>query len=429
MEPRSVARVLRLAEFVYATLALFALTQGPVYEVWRHSAEREGTLPNPSMPFVYFTTFLALQAPAVALFMRRVGVAWLAERRNIALVVLLAWIGMSVLWSTFARQSLPEFVALAATALFGTYLATSFTVRQFWWIVTSAMSLGVGLSWFAVMRLWEGAYNFRESYWVGIYLNRNSLAPVATVAILAVFGVLVSESRGLRKTPLRSLPLIAAPLLTLAVFAGIEVWKSESQTSPAALVAAAATVVVWLVLRWIFLHVKLLGRLAPFAAAVTLVLLGVALFAVIMALPSTTTVSADVATLNSRRVFWSQSWLGILEKPWLGWGWMAAWRNPEFFRLGFPPPDWVNSWSHNGYHDMVLGGGIVAGLIFCAYLLLGWSAMGRSATHISSLDMLLAGFVVVSATQESFFIGSHFLWALLVAALSRPSLVDEQNSR
>ena len=429
MERCSTAQVLRLTEFAYAVAALFALTQGPVYQIWKHSAQREGTLPNPSMPFVYFTTFLALQAPAVALFMRRVGVAWLAERRNIALVVLLAWIGMSVLWSTFARQSLPEFVALVATALFGTYLATSFTVRQFWWIVAASMSLGVGLSWVAVMRLWDGAYNFREGYWIGIYLNRNSLAPVATIAIVAVVGVLVSESRSFPKNPLRSLLFVAVPVLTLAVVAGIEVWRSESQTSPAALAAASMTVVVWLVLRWILSRVKLFVRLAPFAAPATLVLLGAALFTVIMALPSATTVSADVATLNSRRVFWSQSWLGILEKPWLGWGWMAAWRNPEFFRLGFPPPDWVNTWSHNGYHDMVLGGGIVAGLIFCAYLILGWSATSHSAIRVSSLDMLLAAFVVVAATQESFFVGSHFLWALLVAALTRPSLVDEQNSR
>ena len=429
MERRSTAQVLRLTEFAYAVIALFALTQGPVYQIWKYSAQREGTLPSPSIPFVYFATFLALQAPAAALFVRRVRDTWLAERRNIALIVLLAWLGLSVLWSTFARQSLPEFVALVATALFGAYLATSFTVRQFWWIVAASMSLGVGLSWVSVMRLWDGAYNFREGYWIGIYLNRNSLAPVATIAIVAVVGVLVSESRSFRKNPLRSLLFVAVPVLTLAVLACIEVWKSESQTSPAALAAASVTVVVWLVLRWIFSRVKFLVRLVPFAAPVTLVLLGAALLAVIMALPSATTVSADIATLNSRRVFWSQSWLGILEKPWIGWGWMAAWRNPEFFRLGFPPPEWVNSWSHNGYHDVVLGGGIVAGLIFCVYLLLGWSAMRRSVTHVASLDMMLAAFVVVAATQESFFVGSNFLWALLIAALARPSLVDEQYAR
>jgi len=62
-------------------------------------------------------------------------------------------------------------------------------------------------------------------------------------------------------------------------------------------------------------------------------------------------------------------------------------------------------------------------------LILGWSATSHSAIRVGSLDMLLAAFVVVAATQESFFVGSHFLWALLVAALTRPSLVDEQNSR
>ncbi len=105
---------------------------------------------------------------------------------------------------------------------------------------------------------------------------------------------------------------------------------------------------------------------------------------------------------------------------------MAAWRTPEFLRLGFPPPDWVNSWSHNGYHDIVLGGGVVAGAIFGAYLLLGWSGIGRRPLRSGALDMLTATFVLVAASQESFFVGSHFLWALLVATLSRSSLSHTQ---
>jgi len=43
----------------------------------------------------------------------------------------------------------------------------------------------------------------------------------------------------------------------------------------------------------------------------------------------------------------------------------------------------------------------------------------------------LGGFVLIAATQESFFIGSHFLWALLVASMaipaSQPDLVDEKH--
>jgi hypothetical protein len=45
--------------------------------------------------------------------------------------------------------------------------------------------------------------------------------------------------------------------------------------------------------------------------------------------------------------------------------------------------------------------------------------------------MALAVFVLAAATQESFFVGSHFLWALLVASLAVArddvASVDEQN--
>jgi len=420
MKRWSRAQILRATEVGYAALALFALTQGPVYQVWKLSAERVNALPNPSMPFVYFASFMAIQAPAAALFARRIQVEWFREHRNVALLAFLGWMGLSVWWSTFSRHSLPEFVALVATSIFGAYLATSFTTRQFWWIVVSAMTLGVAISWFAVMRLWDGAFNFREEYWIGIYYNRNSLAPVAAVAVISALSVLIWESKSLRENILRGVSLVVAPAIAVAMVASIEIWKSKSQTSPAALVAAIVIVTVWLVLRWATSRVAFLSRFAGYAATATLILSALSLFFFLRFLPGASTVSADITTLSSRREFWSQSWLAILEKPWWGWGWMAAWRTPEFYRLGNPPPEWVNSWSHNGYHDIVLGGGLVAAMVFCVYLLLSWSSIGRSTTRSGALDMLLSGFVLVAATQESFFVGSHFLWALLVATLSRP---------
>ena len=176
------AQLLSATELAYATLALFTLTQGPVLRMWSQSAELTGELPNPSISHAQFSTYVAIQLPALALVAHRIGAQWFRERANQALVVFVSWLGLTVLWSSFARQSLPEFVALALTTAFGVYLATSFSRRQFWWLLASAMAIGVGISWFAIMRLWDGAVNFQEDYWVGIYYNRNSLALVAAVA-------------------------------------------------------------------------------------------------------------------------------------------------------------------------------------------------------------------------------------------------------
>jgi hypothetical protein len=90
-------------------------------------------------------------------------------------------------------------------------------------------------------------------------------------------------------------------------------------------------------------------------------------------------------------------------------------------------------WSHNAYHDLLLGGGAPAALFFVLYLWFASQAMSPSNPVNVVLRMFLAVFVLAAATQESFFIGSHFLWALLVAALAAavraPESVDEEHAR
>ena len=432
MKRWSSAQVLRATEFTYATFALFALTQGPVYQVWKYSAERITSLPSPSLPFVYFATFIAVQVPGLVLFSRRVQSGWFSRRSNQALVALLFWMGLSVLWSSFARHSLPEFLALTMTATFGAYLATSFSSRQLWWIITTAMGVGVGWSWFAIMRLWEGAYNFLDGYWVGIYFNRNSLAPVAAVAIIAALGLFLSERSFVRQNLFRGLALVVAPGATLIIISSIELWKSESQTSPLALVAGVCCVILWLIVRGLGSRVSWLRGLRAFAAPITFVILGVVLFVSLRAVGGFGGVSTEVATLNSRRAFWSLSWSAILEKPWLGWGWMAAWRSPDFYNFGLWIPEWDTVWSHNGYHDILLGGGVLGGVIFVLYLWFGSFDVRLRSVDDAIPRVLLATFVLAAATQESFFLGSHFLWALLVATLvglsPGESSVDEEHA-
>ncbi|MFZ9532054.1 MAG: hypothetical protein ACO29D_01100, partial [Ilumatobacteraceae bacterium] len=56
-----------------------------------------------------------------------------------------------------------------------------------------------------------------------------------------------------------------------------------------------------------------------------------------------------------------------------------------------------------------------------------WFGLRAIGTHASLNEgipsFLIVAFVLAAATQESFFIGTHFLWALLIAGLflSNPS--------
>ena len=92
---RRLIRLFRHAELIYAIVALFALTQGPVYSMWSESNSRLDILPNPSPQHAYFATFVAVQLPAVVLWFRRVNIDWLRDRANQVLVALLSWLKLS----------------------------------------------------------------------------------------------------------------------------------------------------------------------------------------------------------------------------------------------------------------------------------------------------------------------------------------------
>jgi hypothetical protein len=70
--------------------------------------------------------------------------------------------------------------------------------------------------------------------------------------------------------------------------------------------------------------------------------------------------------------------------------------------------------------DVLLGGGIVgAGLFILAILWSGARQLERAQTQIAGQWTFAATwFVLAAATQESFVVGNHFMWLLLVAAMS-----------
>jgi len=405
-------RLLRAAEVGYALAVLFALTQGPVYRLWTESGQYQQFIPLPTIGHAYFATFVAVQLPALCLVARRLSATFIAERRGQLLMALLLWLGLSVLWSTLARHSLPEFVSLFLTTSFGVYLAVSFRPAVFWRIVAGAMSLGLAISLIAILRSWEGAVNSEDGHWIGIYFNRNSLAPVAAVALLAAIGMLCTQPKWRSSGGL--VVLVASVIITFGAVATL--WRAESRTSPLALAAAVGVLAVWQLLRLLF--ERFWTSLSRYSAALATSISAVALFVALRLFGGLSTVSVELLTFNSRNGLWAQNWTGFLEKPFQGWGWMAARKTPSFFRQGVWWAAFETDWSHNGYHDLLLGGGVLAAVLFAGVVWFGMREMG-SYTSLSETipSFLLVAFVLTAATQESFFIGTHFLWALLITGL------------
>jgi O-antigen ligase len=371
------------------------------------------------MPHVYFATFVVVQLPAVMLLSRRMPGSWLYDRRIQALSALLIWLALSVTWSTLARHSLPEYVSLLLTSSVGLYIAVSFSSRMIWRIVTAAMSLGLLASIWAINHGWELSTSAEEGYWIGIYFNRNSLAPVAAVAFLASVGMILTQTSWKTLTS-HVLLAVAVSLTALSV---IVLWQAESRTSPLALGVAVCSLCGWLLVRWSFS--RALPQLQQAAAPLVILTAAIVVFVSLQWVGGSTTVSGETATFNSRGALWSLSWTGFLEKPFHGWGWMSAWHTPQFFKQGTWWAVFDTTWSHNGYHDLLLGGGVLSGLLFVALVWFGVQAIGSEKSLREAISsFLMIAFVLAAATQESFFIGTHFLWALLIVGLFVPRHMD-----
>jgi len=417
----AIRKVLPHLEFGYAVIALFALTQGPVYRLWGESAESLVVSSRTSLAHVYFATFTAVQLPALVVVSRTFTVEMLRNRSIQALIALHLWLGCTVLWSTLARHSLPEFLALVLTTSFGVFLALRFRPLQFWWIVLLAMMIGLLLSVLAVYRVWDTARDLNDGFWIGIYYNRNSLAPVAGVALVAAMSVVVVGKRLTGSQRLAN--LIGATFV--GGFSVLIVVQAESRTTPIALTLTVLILGLWQIYR------ALLGKWAngflTRCGAATLAV-GTVAICILVALRNFAKVSGlsgETTTFNSRAGLWSQNWTGFLEKPLQGWGWMAARQTKDFFQQGIYWAAFPTEWSHNGYHDLLLGGGMVAGSLFVVFLALALGHFDRELSWSDSLANIgLVGFVLVAAIQESFFIGSHFMWALLMGCLLRGAIVS-----
>jgi hypothetical protein len=102
---------------------------------------------------------------------------------------------------------------------------------------------------------------------------------------------------------------------------------------------------------------------------------------------------------------------------------MSAWNTPEFFiyaqAKGWLPLIDMN-WSHSAVMDVLLGGGVIgAGLLILAIVWSGARQLDRVFTQTAGQWTFAATwFVIAASTQESFIVGNHFLWLLLVASMA-----------
>ena len=412
MESSRISTLLRWCEYGYVVVLLFALTQGPVLSMWFASSlvtpERTAS--------AQMLTFIAVQIPALILLgYRRILRSALFGPVGL-LGLFCGWMWLSTLWATFGQHTIVEATTLCVTFLTGVYLARSFSLLEQLILVVVAMQPGLVWSRYAIANGWSNSID-QNGNWVGIYFNRNSLAPVAMVSCLAASALLwiVVLRRG-KNWPI---PLIAV-LVDVVLFGAVMLFHSRSNTSVGGAVVFAAVWAFWTVVRSLVRRKRLTSQsLQRFVYPLFIVSATALAWATVKLQSVLLGVFGETVNFNGRSAIWQYSWTGFLDRPLIGWGWMSAWRTPPFLRRDLWWSFVNTGWSHSGYMDILLGGGIVAAIIFIIAMLWGvYRHLVQTETEIASQwTPAIMFFVLATATQESFFIGNHFLWLLFVAAV------------
>ena len=404
----------RWMERMYVVLMLVGLTQGPVLQLWWTRARAEG-LP---VKTAIVATYLVLQLPAVFIFAYQRFTPRLLQGPIGALVAFVTWMIMTTTWATLSSHTIVEVLSLATTCVAGLYLAVRFSVVDKMIMICTAMQISVLWSYFAIKRGWPGSEGpFGE--WIGIYYNRNSLAPVAAVGALTALVLLWITIRN------KVWPWgigVGLLLVDIVVFNVFVLLKTESETTLYAGVIAIGT---WLlVTAWLALYRRGISHQALIAMWMTVASVIVALPWVLVFGIRSLGGFLERFGIGGREGLWVLSYDGFLQRPWFGWGWMSAWETPNFLprELWTWQREIAGPWSHSSFYDVLLGGGLVATLLFLAMVL--WTMVH----HARQLILMRAGqtytafavFVLFSATQESFIIGNHFLLVVFIAGLFGP---------
>ena len=421
LTPVSIRSILRWTEYAYATTLLFFLTQGPVLSTWFASEQQNA---RPALA-PQIATYLVVQIPALVLVSRQ-KFTLRDVRGPLGLIAIFCiWLTATTLWATNGQHSAVESVSLMTTFVCGVYFAKRFTLIEKLTVIVVAMQPGLILSRYAIANDWNMSQS-SEGYWVGIYFNRNSLAPVAMVSVISALALLYVVY--LTKTDRFRIYKLCI-LADIVIFGFVVVLRTHSNTPIGGLIAFGVVILFWEALRHSSLK-SYLGNTkqtrSVYAVFIALVTIG-SWFA-IQFQSKVLQAFGETVTFNGRSEIWKYSWNGFLEKPLLGWGWLSAWRSWAFMKMDLWWTVEGVMWSHNAYLDLLLGGGVLAVGIFAAAVI--WGVYRLVPTDIEnpigSWPIAFVFFYLAMCTQESFIIGNHFLWMLFVAVLTSTATTATQ---
>ncbi len=355
----------------------------------------------------------------------------------------------SSLWSVYPSATLWRSAVYLGLALLALTLA-GFSDDELAKMLVLVTSVAVGGSLAVIALLREEGVD-HQGNWIGVYTNRNSLAPMAAMGVIVGLRWLLAGSAipRPRRLPPRARtggsirhgrPVPASTSVGGAALGSVS-WRRVGGAALVAVslvtMAGAGSRTAWSALAVALAVASALGLAATRVAGPCRVgskkrWAALAGGAVVMAVAGATAAAAvwDVPTFAQRRAIWRLAWDRVQERPWGGHGFFAFWEVPELVQEHVLLQ---RGSAHSSLVETALGLGLLGVLPLVALAMLAAVNSGSSLWRRPSVDAwmwaALSVFVLVENLAESFVLWFSHIWVLLLAAALRRGTVSAQPQR
>lgn len=387
----------RLAVFALCVFIMLVFSEGWVFPL-------RGDAGSKTFDSLIRLAYLPAYGAALVLLALTPLSAVSAVIRTPFLIMLMAVVGLSVLWSTAPDLTVRRVVAVYATTLAGVVMASRFRWSELAEVFATAFAILTVVAFLMALavpsigvmhELFPGA-------WRGLWADKNALGGIMTLgfAVLAAAAMLNPERAK-----------IWWPFAGLAV---LLVVMSTSKTSlVSVMMAVAGLMFVALVRRG-----PAIGVATSWLAVLALVMvMSVAIFASDILFKA---LGKD-ATLTGRTEVWAAAIHQIEKRPWTGYGYGAVWDDTS--RWGPLPKivkeaGWKPHHSHNTWIEQWLGIGLFGlaawGLLFLQTFVLAVVAVFRDKGAYLALPFLIV-YGATSLTESVAVLYNDFRWVIFVA--------------
>lgn len=320
-------------------------------------------------------------------------------------LLLAALVVASAVWSQFPLYTMRRSVAFALAGVFGLYLAMRFPVRRqlaILRITMLALAVGTVVMALGFPHLGLDASAGHHADWQGVFTQKNACGRMMVLAT----AVLLADRK-------LSWQWVASGMLFLLVM-----YMSGSRS---AWLIEAALLVLW---GGLMLAKRLEMRARVLAALAGFWMVAASAVATYFWLPDLLAWMGRDATLSGRTLIWKQTWIFVMQRPLLGWGYDAFWRGiqGEAFRV-VAVVHFMVFHAHNGFLEIWLELGAAGLALFALSYLRAWRRVwvyirGGQVDRVMWMVFVLALILLYDLDESSLLIYNGLFWPLYVAALA-----------